>query len=73
MMNQIAKPVKRNALAVAFIASVVSFTVFADAPSITRIFRAPKLTRGNTNIIKSQPIDDAAWVWMPGDSGIARI
>ena len=73
MMNQIVNPVKRDALAVAFIASVVSFTVFADAPSITRIFRAPKLTRGNTNIIKSQPIDDAAWVWMPGDSGIARI
>ena len=38
----------------------------AEAPAIRRIFREPRLTRGNTNVTKVQPIDDASWVWMPG-------
>ena len=33
--------------------------------AIRRIFREPRYTRGNTNIIKIQPVDEAAWVWHP--------
>ena len=33
--------------------------------TISRIFREPRYTRGNTNITKIQPIDDASWVWHP--------
>ena len=32
---------------------------------IRRIFRESRHTRGNTNITKTQPIDDASWVWHP--------
>ena len=64
---------KKSTLIVAFVAGAVSFTALADAPSVTRIFRAPRHTRGNTNIVKIQPIDDAAWIWMPGDSGMSKI
>ena len=42
-------------------------------PSVRRVFRAARVTRGNTNIMKVQPIDDAAWLWMPGDSGQSAI
>lgn len=34
-----------------------------------RIFRAARTTRGNTNILRVQPIDDASWIWLPGDDG----
>ena len=30
-----------------------------------RIFRQPRLTRGNTNIEILQPIDEASWLWHP--------
>ena len=33
---------------------------------ICRAFRDARPTRGNTNILKIQPIDDASWLWMPG-------
>ena len=45
----------------------------AEAPSVTRIFRPARVTRGNTNIAKVQPIDDAAWIWLKGDSGMSQI
>ena len=52
----------------------VSFSLFAaEAPTVRRIFREARLTRGNTNILKVQPIDDAAWVWVKGDSGMSKI
>ena len=35
--------------------------------SIRRVFREPRLMRGNTNITKVQPIDDAAWIWLKGE------
>ena len=41
----------------------------AGGLSVRRVFREARVTRGNTNIMKVQPIDDAAWVWMPGDGG----
>ena len=39
---------------------------------ICRAFRDARVTRGNTNILKVQPIDDASWLWMPGDSGFSH-
>lgn len=60
--------------AVALGLSAVSFSLFAaEAPSVKRIFREPRLTRCNANIIRSQPIDDAAWVWLRGDSGMSQL
>ena len=64
---------KKSTLVVALVAGAASFTVLADTPSVTRIFRAPRHTRGNTNIMKVQPIDDAAWIWLKGDSGMSQI
>ena len=64
---------KKSTSVVALVAGAVSFAVFADAPSVTRIFRTPRHTRGNTNIMKVQPIDDAAWIWLKGDSGMSQI
>ena len=63
----------RHLLVLAVVAG--AFPVFAhrpdapERPSVRRIFREPRLTRGNTNVMKVQPIDEAAWVWMPGDGG----
>lgn len=45
----------------------------ASAPSISRIFREARVTRGNTNVLKLQPIDEAAWIWMPGEIGFSRV
>ena len=39
---------------------------------ICRAFRDARVTRGNTNILKVQPIDDASWLWMPGDDGLSQ-
>ena len=38
-----------------------------------RAFRPARVTRGNTNILKLQPIDDAQWLWMPGDAGMTPL
>ena len=32
---------------------------------VCRVFRDARPTRGNTNIFKLQPIDDASWLWHP--------
>ena len=32
---------------------------------IRRAFRAPHVTRGSTNVLRCQPIDDASWIWAP--------
>ena len=37
--------------------------VSAVAPEIERIFRPARHSRGNTNILRLQPIDEASWVW----------
>ena len=48
------------------IACAVACTALA-ANSVTRTFRPERHDRGSTNLAKNiQPIDDAAWVWMPG-------
>ncbi len=36
---------------------------------VLRAFRDPRVTRGNINVIREQPIDHASWIWTPGDSG----
>jgi hypothetical protein len=40
---------------------------------VRRAFRDARVTRGNTNILKVQPIDDASWVWMPDVSSDDKI
>ena len=37
--------------------------------SAVRVFRPAPTLRGNVNVIRSQPIDEASWLWLPGDSG----
>ncbi len=51
------------------LAALAPLAVFADDFDCTRVFREPRYARGNTNVLKLQPIDDASWLWMPGDSG----
>ncbi len=38
----------------------------SGARQIRRAFRDARVTRGNTNILRVQPIDEASWVWHPG-------
>ena len=40
--------------------------VAAQAADVRQFFRPERYERGNTNISPIQPIDEAAWVWMPG-------
>ena len=37
----------------------------SGARRICRAFRDARVTRGNTNILRVQPIDEASWVWHP--------
>ena len=39
---------------------------------VRRVFRDARVTRGNTNILNVQPIDDASWLWMSGDGGLSQ-
>lgn len=39
----------------------------------TRVFREPRYTRGNTNIIKLQPIDEASWLWHLNETGVLSL
>ena len=50
----------------AAVARVRDASAYAD-----RVFRDARVTRGNTNILKIQPIDDASWLWMPGEAAKA--
>ena len=42
-------------------------------PVVKRIYRDARVTRGNTNVIRTQDADDASWLWLPGDGGTARV
>ena len=42
----------------------------AGVAGVTRVFRPARHTRGNTNVFRGQPIDEASWLWLPGDSGM---
>ncbi|MCQ2389729.1 MAG: DUF4886 domain-containing protein, partial [Kiritimatiellae bacterium] len=37
--------------------------------AVRRAFRDARLTRGNTNLMKIQPIDEASWLWIAEDAG----
>ena len=39
---------------------------------VQRVFRDARVTRGNTNILRIQPIDTACWLWAPNSSGISQ-
>ncbi len=41
--------------------------------TVERIFREPRYTRGNTNIIRVQPIDYASWIWLPNDNSKRKV
>lgn len=49
---------------------LVALSQTARAMEIERVFRPQRVTRGNTNVLKIQPIDDAAWLWVKGDNGL---
>ena len=51
---------RRAVLLVAFVAMSVRAT------EVRQIFRPERIHAGNTNVAPVQPIDDAAWIWMPG-------
>ena len=61
---------KNCVLAFSVLFFACSFAV--QAFEIERIFHPQRVTRGNTNVLKIQPIDDAAWLWVKGDSGLAE-
>ena len=46
---------------------------FGDAPKATRVFRPAQLTRGNLNVLRIQPIDEAKWIGAPGGAATANV
>ncbi len=64
----------------AVLAACVAFglmgAVEAASFKVERIFRAPRYTRGNLNLVRQQPIDHASWIWCPkaqyGNNGIFK-
>ena len=62
-------PLRKGALAVALALGAAQFCLAAEAPSVTRIFRPARVTRGNTNVLFVQPADEASWIWLKGDGG----
>ncbi|MGN0833256.1 MAG: MBL fold metallo-hydrolase [Kiritimatiellia bacterium] len=64
--------------AVALLVASVTTAAFAtektaeapgDGVRCERIFREARLHRGDTNIVRLQPIDEASWIWHPADGG----
>ena len=49
------------------VAMAVAGWIVAGEAQVERVFRPARVTRGNTNISRIQPIDEAAWVWLKGD------
>ena len=41
--------------------------VFSSSGGAERVFREPRVTRGNTNLLRVQPIDRASWIWTADD------
>ena len=65
-------PERANELRLAALQSHLSTGDSGSKPASLRAFRDARPSRGNTNVRKLQPIDHAAWVWMPGDSGVLQ-
>lgn len=59
-------------LFLAVLSFLVALSQIARAMEIERVFRPQRVTRGNTNVLKIQPIDDAAWLWVKGDNGLTE-
>ena len=59
---------RTNILLVGALASLA-----VSAADVRQVFREPRLTRGDTNVRRVQPIDDAAWIWadVPPQWGVA--
>lgn len=60
---------KKGSLPLALASLFVGIVALADVDDSSlfrRIFREPRLTRGSTNVYRVQPIDEAAWLWLPG-------
>ena len=51
-----------NLKKIAFSAVALCSATFYGA-EVTRIFRPARNSRGNTNLIPVQHIDDASWIW----------
>jgi len=49
--------------------SLLSATLLAETE---RIFRPARNTRGNTSIMKNQPVDWAAWIWHADDLAMSK-
>ena len=47
-------------------AAVCGASFVVCASECVRVFKPVRLTRGDTNILRVQDIDEAAWIWMPG-------
>ncbi len=39
------------------------FAITSDGADITRVYRPVRYSRGNTNLIPVQHVDDASWIW----------
>ena len=39
------------------------FVTTSEGAEITRVFRPARNSRGNTNLIPVQHVDDASWIW----------
>lgn len=45
---------------------VGGWMVWGDAFQAVQVFRPERFSRGDTNLRVLQPIDEAAWIWLPG-------
>ncbi|MGN0854834.1 MAG: hypothetical protein ACI4R9_04865 [Kiritimatiellia bacterium] len=57
------------------LASVWALFVFLPLSAeagVRRLFREPRFMRGDTNLVKIQPIDDASWIWHPDDLALSE-
>ncbi len=50
-------------------AAVAALASVAVAHDAVRVFREPLLVRGDANVLRRQPIDEASWLWIAGDPG----
>ena len=61
--------IRRGSVAQLAAFALATSAVAAEPFFVRRMFRPPRHVRGNTNILKLQPIDRAAWIWTAEDDG----
>ena len=59
--------------ALLLLAAASAVASVAGDTGVERIFREPRLTRGDTNVRRIQPIDDAAWIWDAQEGGFVKV